>query len=363
MRFGRGGVLPALGFAVCALCIIGLSGCGGGGTPAPGGEGGRLNGGGSSFIALLFDKKWIKSYHDKTKVELDYASMGSSAGIGKMINGDVDFGATDAPMTADEIKSAGGEDAVVHVPLVMGAVAVIYNLDEVKDLKLTGDVIARIYLGEIKTWDDPALKDLNPGVTLPSQPIKPVYRADGSGTSFIFSDFLSQASPEWSSKVGKKTQLKPPSGEGVQKTPALAQAVKSSKGAIGYVELLYALQNPAELKTAHIQNADKTDFLPPTLEGVTAAAETGLKKVPAEDLKTLRFSIVAAPGKTAYPISGTTWAVLKVKQPAAKAKLLKDFLTWATHDGQKLVSELHYAPLPANVVTEGEKKIQQIGEK
>jgi phosphate transport system substrate-binding protein len=356
------GSVLALGLAGFVL-TLGLTGCGGNPNNPGGVEGGRLNGGGSSFIALLFDKKWTKDYNAKTKVELDYASMGSSAGIGKMISGDLDFGATDAPMSHDEMQNAGGEDAVIHVPLVMGAVAIIYNLDGVKDLKLSGQVLADIYLGEIKSWNDKAIKDLNPGVDLPDLPIKPVYRADGSGTSYIFSDYLTHVSDAWVKKVGDKpkTLLKPPTGEGVQKTPALAQAVTRSKGSIGYVELLYALQNPKDLKIAQVQNADKDAFLAPTLEGVTAAAKSGLKKVPAEDMKTLRFSIVAAPGKDAYPISGTTWAVLKVKQAEDKAKLLKNFLTWATHDGQAGVEELHYAPLPANVVAEGDKKIERIG--
>jgi phosphate transport system substrate-binding protein len=291
-----------------------------------------------------------------------------------MTNGDLDFGATDAPMSPDELKAAGGEEAVVHVPLVMGAVAIVYNVkgkdgQPIEDLKLSGELLARIFLDkELTKWNDDAIKELQPkeiADNLPDETINPVYRADGSGTSFIFSTYLSEVSKDWAKKVGATTQLKLDKGQAIAKTGPVAQRVGTTEGAIGYVELTYALDKPDELKSvriARIENADKSAFLKPSLEGVTAAAEN--KKVPEADLKSLRFSIVAAPGKKSYPISGTTWAVLKVKQSSpAKAQALKEFLTWAIKDGQKdeFVKELNYAPLPANVVKLAEEKIQTIG--
>ncbi len=265
-------------------------------------------------------------------------------------------------MSPDEITAAGGGEAIIHVPLVMGAVAIIYNLENLDDLNLSGEVLADIYLGKISKWDDEAIKKLNPGATLPSIAIKPVYRADGSGTSYIFSDFLCATSADWKAqKKGPNPQLTT-KGEGVQKTAPLAQAVSKSPGAIGYVEMLYALKNEKELKVAKIQNAEKSAFLAPSPTGVTTAAEEGLKKISADDHKTMRFSIVAAPGAASYPISGTTWAVLKTKQTEDRAKLLKAFLTWATSkEAQGMVGGLHYAPLPQSLQAEIGKKIEMIG--
>ena len=333
--------VSCVGLSVAALT---LSGCRG--TP-------RLTGGGSSFINPMM-LKWAGEYKAQKGAVVDYTSSGSGDGITKMIDGHNLFGCTDAPMSPEEIAKAGGADAVLHVPLVMGAVVVTYNLEGVKDLKLTGAVLADIYLGNIDKWNHKAIRKLNPGVELPNKEIAVVRRADGSGTSYIFTDYLSRVSEEWAEKVGKGTNPKWPKGQGEMKNPAVAAAVAGTPGAIGYVELIYALQNK-DLNIALVANrAGK--YVPPSLAGVTKAAAASLKKVPAD----LRFSIVNPPGKDVYPISGTTWAVCKVGQPAGKGKLLADFLRWCIHEGQDYTTELHYARLPERLVKLADKKIDLI---
>jgi phosphate transport system substrate-binding protein len=330
------------------LGVVSLTGCVGcGGKP-------RLTGGGSSFINPIM-MKWAAEYKKQKGISVDYSSTGSGDGISKMVGGQNLFGCTDAPMSAEQIKEAGGPDAVIHVPLVMGAVVPIYNLGGVKDLKFTGPVLADIYLNKITKWNDPALKKLNPDAELPDKRITVVHRADGSGTSYIFTDFLSQVSPEWEKKVGKGTNPKwLPDQLGEPKNPGVANAVSKTPGAIGYVELIYALQNK-ELKVGLVQNkAGK--YVPASLESVTAAAKASLETIP-EDL---RFSIVNPPGEDVYPISGTTWAVCKVKQGGDKGKMLADFLRWCVTDGQEYTKELHYARLPEGLVKRAEKKIDLI---
>jgi phosphate transport system substrate-binding protein len=302
----------------------------------------------------LFTKKWIAEYA-KTGVQIDYTSSGSGDGIAKMIDGQNDFGCTDAPMNDEEIKRAGGKDAVIHVPLVMGAVVPIYNLEDIKELKFTGPVLADIYLGKIKRWNEGPIQKLNPDAKLPDLPITTVHRADGSGTSFIFTSYLCTVSKEWEEQVGKGTNPKWKGGVGGQKNPGVAELVKATKGAIGYVELIYALQNKGEVNMGVVRNADDTAYVTPSLETVTAAAAS-LKEIP----DNLCISIVSAPGKDSYPISGTTWAVAKVQQPAGKAKALADFLHWAIHDGQKSTGELHYASIPQRLVELADKKIDLI---
>jgi phosphate transport system substrate-binding protein len=328
-----------VGLALAAL--TGVSGCGG--KP-------RVTGGGSSFINPMLIK-WAGEYKAQKGVVVDYTSSGSGDGISKMIEGLNLFGCTDAPMTEEEMERAGGPDAVIHVPLVMGAVVVIYNLEGVKDLKLTGAVLADIYLGNITKWSHKAIKKLNPGLELPDTKIAVVHRADGSGTSYIFTDFLSDASAEWADKVGKGTNPKWPRGQGEVKNPAVASAVAGTPGAIGYVELIYALENK-QLNIALVANREGK-YVQPSLESVTKAATASLKKIRPD----LRFSIVDPPGKDVYPISGTTWAVCKVQQPAGKAQLLADFLRWCIHEGQDHTRDLHYARLPGELVKLAEKKI------
>jgi phosphate transport system substrate-binding protein len=347
--------------ATVALCIafVGAAGCGPGGDAPPGAK--RLRGGGSTFIAPLFDEKWIGEYNKKG-VEIDYTGKGSGAGIASMINGEADFGCTDADMSEDDLKKAGGEKEVLHIPLVMGAVVPIYNLEGVKDLNFDADVLAGIYMGKITDWNDPAIAAINKEAKLPDQKINPVFRADGSGTSYIFTGFLTAANKDWADKgPGKTKQLKVDSGQGMTGSGPLAEAVKSTKGAIGYVELLYALKNPG-LNVGKVKSKDG-EYLEATLEGVLAAASNAVPKFTEQEKETLRFAIVNAPGKGSYPISGTTWAVLKVKQTPDKGMALKAFLKWALHDGQKDAAGLHYAALPKELVDLADKKLDQIVEK
>jgi phosphate transport system substrate-binding protein len=332
---------------LAAVGVLSLAQVGCGGKP-------RLTGGGSSFVNPIM-VEWAKEYKGKTGVAVDYTSSGSGAGITAMIDGQNLFGCTDAPMDDEQMERAGGKDAVIHVPLVMGAVVPIYNLKGVKDLKFTGKVLADIYLGNIKMWNHDDIKALNPDAELPEKEIAPVRRADGSGTSYIFTDYLSQVSPEWEKKVGKGTNPSWPKGaQGAIKNPGVANAVSGTPGAIGYVELIYALQNK-DLNIGKVQNkAD--EYIPASLESVTTAAAGMLKKIPDD----LRFSIVNPPNKGAYPISGTVWAVCKVQQSSGKGKPLADFLRWCITDGQDYAKDKHYARLPEGLVKLAEKKIDQI---
>jgi phosphate transport system substrate-binding protein len=332
-------------------------------TGASGGGGGggadvkqvrSLNGGGSSFINPIMTK-WAGAYNKEKGIQVDYTSSGSGNGIQQMMDKKNDFGCTDAPMSDEQLKKAadlGGE--VLHIPLVMGGVVPIYNLKDVKEqLRFTGPVLADIYLGKIKKWDDPKLKELNPKANLPSDEIAVVHRSDGSGTTYIWADYLSKVSDEWKEKVGKGTDLKWPVGVGAQKSDGVAGQVGRSPGAIGYVELSYALNS--KLQFGAVKNKEG-EFVMASLDSVTKAADGALKDIPDD----LRYSLTDAPGKEAYPICGTTWAVLYGKQPANKAKALADFLRWATHEGQESTKDLQYARLPESMVKRVDDKINQI---
>jgi phosphate transport system substrate-binding protein len=351
--------LAAATVCLAAACV----GCGPTNDAANAGAAKRLRGGGSTFINPLFDERWIGDYAAKG-VEIDYTGKGSGAGITSMIDGTADFGCTDAIMSADEIKQAGGEDAVLHIPLVMGAVVPIYNLEGVKDLTFNAEILSGVYRGKITKWDDARIKAANPDAKLPPEKINVVFRADGSGTSFIFTSYLTAADKDWADKdhggPGQTKQLRVDGGQGMSGNPAVVEAVKSTKGAIGYTELIYALKNPG-LSVGKVLSRDGEPLVG-SLEGVTAAAENGSKRFTPDENNSLRFSIVYEPGKGSYPISGTTWAVVKVKQPADRAKALKGFFHWAVHDGQSSAAELKYAPLPAAVVERADKKIDRIGE-
>jgi phosphate transport system substrate-binding protein len=337
-------------FGAIAL-LLGMIGCGGGNK---GGNVDRLSGGGSSFVEPMM-QKWASEYHKASGVEIDYASTGSGNGVTQMIEKRNDFGCTDAPMNEEQLakaQQAGGD--VVHVPLVMGGVVPIYNLPEMdKQLKFTGPILADIFLGKINKWNDPALANINEGVVLPDLKIEVGHRSDASGTSYIFTDYLSKVSPEWKEKVGKSTEPKWQVGAGAPKNPGVAQFVSGTKGAIGYVELIYALQN-SNLKIGSVQNK-AGEFVTASLESVTAAA-AGLKDVPDD----LRFSMTDADGKDSYPISGTVWMVLYTKQPDNKAKAMKDLVHWITHEGQEFAKSLHYARLPKGMVDQIDKKLEQI---
>lgn len=320
----------------------------------------RVSGGGSSFVDPIM-QKWSSEYQTAKGVEIDYSKSGSSDGIKKMVEKELDFGATDAPMKKDQVeqgKSKGGE--AVHIPLVAGGVAVVYNLPEVKELKLSGPVLAQVYLGNITKWNDPKIAELNQGVALPGSNIVPVYRADGSGTSNIFTEYLSKVDPAFAQKIGASTSPKWPAiGTGQKGSDGVANHVKGNAGCIGYVEVAYAKKNG--IPVAAVLNA-KGQPMKPEAAAVTAAAEWAMSQQQAEEpysLHQLAYSLTNAENETAYPICGFTYAVLYKKLPAAKGKALVEFLKWATTDGQKYAVDLDYAPLPAEL---GRKVAERLGQ-
>jgi phosphate transport system substrate-binding protein len=324
------------------------------GGPPPGGVS-RLNGSGATFIDPMM-QKWAGEYYKTKKVQVNYTPKGSGAGKNEMIAGTTDFGSSDAPMTdkeIDEAKKKGGD--VIHVPLAMGAVVPAYKLDGIKEqLIFSGPTLAGIYMGKITKWNDDAIKKDNPGVDLPDKKIAVARRSDASGTTYIFTDYLSKVSPEFEKSVGRNTSPTWPEGiPGFPQNAGVAGFVAQTDGAIGYVELIYALQN--KINFGKVINKEGVPVVG-SLESVTKAAEAALKEIPDD----LRYSLTDASGKDAYPIAGTNWAVLYVQQPAGKKETLADFLTWVTHDGQKLCEELHYSKLPPGLVERVEKKIASI---
>jgi phosphate transport system substrate-binding protein len=334
-------------------CAVALTSCGGdksGARDTTAGKaaassassgGGDLTGAGSTFANPLY-QKWAADYATKTGVKVNYQSIGSGGGIRQLSELTVDFGATDGPMSDDEISKAKG-GAILHVPTALGGVVVTYNLPAVaQPLKLTGDVVAGIFLGKITRWNDAKLAALNPGVALPGTDIVVVHRSDGSGTSYVFTDYLNGVSPEWAKVVGKGKDVKWPVGLGGKGNEGVAGQVRQTPGAIGYVELAYANQN--KMSVASIKNASGA-FVAPTVASITAAASGVADKVPPNT--DYRLSIVNAPGATAYPISSFTWILLyKTQSDATKGKKLVDFVRWGLSDGQALEAALDYAPLP-----------------
>ncbi len=316
----------------------------------------KLNGAGATFPYVIYSK-WFDLYHQKTGVEFNYQSIGSGGGIKQVIEGTVDFGASDAPMTDEQIaqlKSKRGTE-ILHIPTVMGAVVVTYNLPAAgKNLKLTPDALAGIYLGEITSWKDGKITAANPGASLPDEPILVVHRSDGSGTTNIFTDYLTKVSKAWADKVGRGTSVNWPVGLGGKGNEGVAGTVKQSEGAIGYVELAYAVQN--DLPYAMLQNKTGA-FVEPTFDAVSAAAAGAAKSMPAD----LRVSITDADGAGAYPICGFTWLLIyQTMNDRAKAAAVKKFLGWAMTEGQGYAKGLYYAPLPKEVVRLCEKKISSI---
>jgi phosphate transport system substrate-binding protein len=300
-----------------------------------------ITGAGSTFDYPAFTK-WFEAYSRVDPgVQFNYQSIGSGGGIKNLLNRTVDFGASDAPMKDEAMASAPGK--ILHLPIVAGGVAIIYNLPGNPKLKLDGDTLTGIYLGNITHWNDPKLAALNPGVTLPDTAIVPVHRADGSGTSFIFTDYLSSVNPAWADSVGKGSSVKWPAGIGLaaKGSEGVAGQVKQLPGGIGYAELAYANQN--QMPYADVKNATG-NFISPAPDSVSAALATA--KIP-EDF---RFSMVNAPGARAYPISGASW-VLVFQKPknAERGAKLAAFLKWAVTEGQKISPALDYAPLPDEV--------------
>jgi phosphate transport system substrate-binding protein len=314
-----------------------------------------LQGAGSTFVKPIMDK-WTSEYGKANpNIKADYQGVGSGAGIKAIQGQTVDFGATDAAMTDDEIKQSPSE--IIHIPLVLGAVVLTYNVEGIKEpLKLSPDVIADIFLGKIKKWDDPRIKADNPTAALPSNDITPVYRSDGSGTSDVFTDFLSKTSPDWKQKVGrtKNPQLPQGVGIGAKGNDGVMGQVKQTPNTIGYVELTFALAN--NLPAALVKNSAGT-FVQPSPDTVTTAAAGVLANAPPD----LRMELTNAAGENAYPISGMTYALIyKDQKDAAKGKALVDFLWWVTHDGQSFTKDLHYSPLPAELVKHVEEKLKSV---
>jgi len=309
-----------------------------------------INGAGATFPYPIYSK-WFDEYAKvDPSVRFNYQSIGSGGGQKQILSGTVDFGASDGPMTDENLAKAPGK--ILHIPTVAGAVVISYNLPESPKLKLDGDTIAGMYLGQIKKWNDPKLAALNPGVKLPDQDIVVVHRSDGSGTSFIFTDYLSKVSPEWKSKVGNNTSVNWPTGIGGKGNEGVSGQIKQTPGAIGYVELIYAIQN--KMPDAQVKNTTG-EFVEPTIESVTAALAT------AEIPDDFRFSMTNAPGKGAYPIAGATWLLVYQQQKdPAKGKKLVEFLKWAAKDGEKMAKNLDYAPLPENVQERVLKEINDI---
>jgi phosphate transport system substrate-binding protein len=304
-----------------------------------------LTGAGATFPNPIYTK-WFDAYNKKTGVQVNYQSIGSGGGIRQFTEGTVDFGATDGPMNDEQIQAVKGN--VLHVPTVMGAVVLTYNLPEVGTTKLRfdGPTIAGIFMGSITKWNDKAIAKLNPDAKLPKSDIIVVHRSDGSGTSFIFTDFLSKVSGDWKDKVGKATSVNWPVGLGGKGNEGVTQQVKQTEGSIGYVELIYALAN--DLPYATVKNAGG-EFVDASLASVTAAASSAKF----EQNTDFRVSITNAPGKDAYPISSFTWLLVHPDMPdAAKAKAIRDFLKWMiSPEAQGMATELKYAPLPKEVVT------------
>ncbi len=312
----------------------------------------QLNGAGSTFGTPIYTK-WFSEYNKiHPTIQINYQSIGSGGGIRQITEHTVDFGASDGPMTPEQMAAAPG---ILHFPTVLGGVVPMYNIPGVTaELKFTGPVLADIYLGKIRSWNDPALQKLNPQVKLPNLPIAVVHRADGSGTTYIWADYLSRVSPEWKAKVGVSTSLKWPAGVGGKGSEGVAGQVRQQPGAIGYVELIYALQN--HIAYGSVQNAAGR-FLKATLAGVTAAAAGASKNMPPD----FRVSIVDAPGADAYPISSFTWLLVYQQQKdAVRGKIMKEFLHWMLTDGQKYCADLGYAPLPAAVIRMEEGAVDKI---
>jgi phosphate transport system substrate-binding protein len=304
-------------------------------------SGADLTGAGATFPYPLYSK-WFAEYATATGVKINYQSIGSGGGIRQLSEQTVDFGATDAPMSDAELAKAKG-GAVLHIPTVLGAVVVTYNIPELRrPLRLDGATLADVFLGKITKWNDARLAALNPGAKLPATDILVVHRSDGSGTSYVFTDYLATVSPAWAAAPGRGKEVQWPVGLGAKGNEGVAGQVKQLAGSIGYVELAYAKQNT--LAYADLRNA-KGQFVTPTIDAVTAAAAGAAARLPSNT--DYRVSIVNATGAGAYPISSFTWLlVYKTQTDAAKTKKLVDFVRWALTDGEKSAAALDYAPLP-----------------
>ena len=352
--------VKALPFAVVAAFLA--SACAGGNpsdgdSGTAGGTGGvDLTGAGATFPQPIY-AKWFADYAARTGVKINYQAIGSGGGIRQLSEQTVDFGASDAPMSDAELTKAKG-GPILHFPTVLGAVVVTYNLPGVEQpLQLDGPLVADIFAGKVTKWNDPRLTVLNPAVKLPPNDILVVHRSDGSGTTYIFSDYLAAVSPAWKQAVGKGKELRWPIGLGGKGNDGVAGQVKQTPGAIGYVELAYAKQN--RLPAAAIRNAAGR-FVLPSAESATAAAAGAAQALPRNT--DYRISIVDAPGEGAYPISSFTWLLVYRDMPdSGKASKLRDFLRWAFESGEQEAAKLDYAPLPANMIPRLDTLVATIG--
>jgi phosphate transport system substrate-binding protein len=332
-------ILAALSLSACAPSDRQTSDTAAGGVNTTSGV--ALTGAGATFPYPIYSK-WISDYAASSGVKINYQSIGSGGGIRQLSEGTVDFGATDSPMTDAEMANAKG-GPILHIPTVLGAVVATYNLPALSQpLKLSGEVLADIFLGRIRRWNDARVAALNPDAQLPAQDILVIRRSDGSGTTFIFTDYLSRVSPGWKNGPGTGKEVQWPAGLGAKGNEGVAGQVKQMEGSIGYVELAYAKQN--NLPYAMIQNA-AGEFVLPTIESVTAAAAGAVSSLPANT--DYRISIANAPGAGAYPISSFTWIIIYQNQPdAEKGRKLVDFLRWALEQGDASAAALDCAPLP-----------------
>jgi phosphate transport system substrate-binding protein len=349
-------LVPALGLTLS----LGLAHCGprSGGSTSAGdstatpGSGAALTGAGATFPYPIYSK-WFDTYREQTGVAINYQSIGSGAGIQQLKAGTVDFGASDAPLSDEQLSTM--PRPVVHIPTVGGAVVLAYNLPQLaRPLRLDSDAVAGIFLGTITKWNDPPLVKLNPGVTLPATAILPAHRSDGSGTTNIFTTWLSKVSASWKSQVGANTSVNWPAGVGSKGNDGVAGVVRQTPGAIGYVELAFARQN--QLSMALLRNR-AGQFVEPTLASILAAIDASAAALE----KDVRTPTVDAPGQDSYPIAALTFLLVYQDQPdARKAKQLVDFIAWAIHDGQSLAAPLDYATLPPALVRVNEATLKRL---
>ena len=311
-----------------------------------------LNGAGATFPNPMY-QKWFSEYHKAhPEVQFNYQSIGSGGGIRQVLAQTVDFGASDGPMSDEQLSQA--KVKILHIPTVLGAVVPAYHIPGVDgEVKFTPEALAGIFLGKITTWNDKAITGANPGINFPNQTIIVVHRSDGSGTSYIFTDYLSKVSKDWADGVGKNTSVKWPTGLGAKGNEGVAGMIRQMDGAIGYIELIYAVQN--KIPYGSVKNSSG-EFVKASLDSVTSAAAS-VKTMPAD----FRVSITNAPGKDAYPIASFTWLLIPSQsKDAAKGKIINDFLNWMVDDGQKMTADLTYAPLPPNVASKVKDTIKQV---
>jgi phosphate ABC transporter phosphate-binding protein len=350
--------LVTLGLLAVLTTIIGCphgNETGSTGGSGPHGGASSLKGGGSTLVGPMMEE-WRYLYEQEKGVKVDYTLGGSGRGISSMAEGLYDFGCTDAYLTEKE-KETASKGPVLQIPLVLGALVPAYNLQVDQQLKFTGAVLADIYLGKITHWNDPALAALNPGVALPDQKIVVVRRSEPSGSTFIWTNYLTKVSEAWKPiGFGKEVKWPPSLGDGARGTDGVTALIAQTPGALGYIEVLYALKNSGQIKFGTVRNRKGKDVAGDNVEAVTAAALVTLKEIPDD----LTFTVTDADGDDSYPICGVVWAVLYEKQPPDKAQALADFLHWVVHDGQKHCAKLSYAPLPPGLVERIDQKLEKL---